>query len=72
MGLTDYSPFPPDPHMPHGLSYHVWCTKWWQRILSIPKEMNPLTDRRGINCAQQQTDHYAWFLAGSPISINIV
>jgi len=49
---------------PFGLSYAEWTQKWWQWIISIPKEQNPLNDLTGENSAQSQYGPI-WFLAGT-------
>jgi hypothetical protein len=50
---------------PYGVKYGEWTTKWWQWLLSIPKDVNPLNDDTGQNCAQKQ-EGPVWFLAGTP------
>ena len=54
--------------MPYDIEYDIWCIRWWQWLLSIPREYNPLTDIKGENCAQNQTDPFAWFLASTFVS----
>jgi hypothetical protein len=49
---------------PNGLPYGQWTAKWWQWAYSIPKDVNPLTDTTGKNCADGQTGP-VWFLAGT-------
>ena len=50
---------------PYGATYGTWTVKWWQWLLSIPLDMNPLTDQTGRywNSAQPLSD--VWFLAGN-------
>jgi hypothetical protein len=55
--------FPPDA-MPYNMTYGEWSAKWWQWILSIPTENNPLNDDSGRNCAVEQTGP-VWFLVGT-------
>jgi hypothetical protein len=50
------------------LSYGEWSAKWWQWVLSIPKETNPATDTTGKDCAQNQ-EGPVWFLAGTVDSL---
>jgi hypothetical protein len=69
-GFTDNQKsivFPPD-SKPYGLSYNEWSAKWWQWVLSIPANTNPMNDRTGQNCAvgQQGT---VWFLVGTSGSV---
>jgi hypothetical protein len=40
-----------------------WTAEWWQYILSIPVNPNPLLDSTGTNCALVQHGP-VWFLAG--------
>ncbi|HEY6882695.1 MAG TPA: hypothetical protein VI278_01505, partial [Nitrososphaeraceae archaeon] len=61
---NNVSIFPPG-SKPYALSYGQWSTKWFQWAFSIPKDKNPITDDSGKNCAINQNDQYAWFLAGS-------
>jgi hypothetical protein len=49
---------------PYGLSYGEWSAKWWQWLLQIPPETNPILDTTGVNCAQGQSGH-VWFLPGT-------
>jgi hypothetical protein len=55
--------FPPDT-MPYNMTYGEWSAKWWQWILSIPTENNPLNDDNGRNCAVEQSGP-VWFLVGT-------
>jgi hypothetical protein len=55
--------FPPDA-MPYNMTYGEWSAKWWQWILSIPTENNPLNDDNGRNCAVEQSGP-VWFLVGT-------
>jgi hypothetical protein len=59
---------------PYGLSYAEWTAKWWQWAMQIPTSVNPITDKTGASCAQNQSGP-VWFLAGSsgaPIIRNCV
>jgi len=49
---------------PYGTSYAKWTSKWWQWVLSIPVENNPVNDNTGKNCAINQSGP-VWFLAGT-------
>jgi hypothetical protein len=39
---------------PYGLSYEEWTIKFWQWLLSIPADKNPITDTTGKLCRQNQ------------------
>ena len=39
--------------------------EWWQWIMEIPSEVNPLLDTTGINCGENQQGP-TWFLVGTP------
>jgi hypothetical protein len=49
---------------PFGHTYGEWSARWWQWAAQIPSNINPVTDKTGINCAQNQSGP-VWFLAGS-------
>jgi len=49
---------------PYGVSYAEWTAKWWQWVLSLPVENNPVNDTTGKNCAINQSGP-VWFLAGT-------
>jgi hypothetical protein len=55
---------------PYGITYGAWTVKWWQWLLLIPLDMNPLTDQTGRywNSVQPLSD--VWFLAGNFGSTN--
>lgn len=55
------SMFPIDSR-PYGLSYVEWTIKWWQWLLSIPKQDNPAFDITGINSNLNQNDPDVFFL----------
>ena len=55
--------FPPDA-IAYNMTYGEWSAKWWQWILSIPTENNPLNDDNGRNCAVEQSGP-VWFLVGT-------
>jgi hypothetical protein len=55
--------FPPD-SAPYNLTYGEWSAKWWQWVLSLPQDINPLVDQTGEHCAQAQSGP-VWFLAGT-------
>lgn len=54
---------PPNSH-PYGHTYGEWSNAWWQWVLSIPTDNNPLLDSTGADCAQGQSGR-VWFLAGT-------
>lgn len=56
--------FPPG-SKPYGQSYGQWSIKWWQWVLSIPTDRNPINDENGKYCATSQNDQNVWFLSGS-------
>ena len=60
---NEISVFPKDSN-PYGVSYAEWTARWWQWILSLPKERSPALDETGENCAQHQNGP-VWFLAGT-------
>jgi hypothetical protein len=43
----------------------ILTADWWQWILEIPKEINPLLDETGDNCDVNQQGS-VWFLVGTP------
>jgi hypothetical protein len=49
---------------PYGLSYSAWTARWWQWVLSVPLERNPLKDDRNRYYALNQSGP-VWFLAGA-------
>ncbi len=53
---------PPQSH-PNNLSYGQWTAAWWQWVLSVPADRNPLIDETGANAAQGQWGP-VWFLVG--------
>lgn len=50
---------------PYGLSYGEWSVKWWQWVLSIPEDKNPIKDKSGTYCGVNQNNPHVWFLVGS-------
>ena len=55
--------FPPQSH-PYGKSYGEWAAKWWQWVMSIPADRNPLTDETG-EFADEGQGGPVWFAAGT-------
>lgn len=55
--------FSPDSD-PYGVSYAEWTARWWQWVLSLPLEANPVNDTTGKNCTINQRGP-VWFLAGT-------
>jgi len=53
---------PPQSH-PHGYTYGEWGAKWWQWVLSIPSQDNPLLDTTGASASVGQSGS-VWYLAG--------
>lgn len=49
---------------PHGKTYGEWAAAWWQWVLSIPADRNPLTDSTGEFAGEGQ-DGPVWFVAGT-------
>ncbi len=47
-----------------GKSYNEWVVAWWQWVLSIPADRNPLTDETGAFGGEGQSGP-VWFLAGT-------
>jgi hypothetical protein len=48
----------------YGITYPEWTARWWQWVLSIPRNNNPLIDDSGKNSANNQSGP-VWFLAGT-------
>src|ERR1051325_2933921 len=48
----------------YGHSYGEWAALWWQWVLAIPADENPLTDTTGEFCDVGQAGP-VWFLAGT-------
>jgi hypothetical protein len=66
-GYGDYDQTPlvaPIWSKPGGQTYGRWAAEWWQWVVGVPAEVNPLLDADGSNCAQRQVGD-VWFLAGS-------
>ncbi|MFO0794095.1 MAG: hypothetical protein U0586_08515 [Candidatus Brocadiaceae bacterium] len=34
----------------YGMTYGDWSAAWWQYVLSIPTDTNPVLDTTGANC----------------------
>jgi hypothetical protein len=54
---------------PFGLSLSDWSTKWWQWLLSMPKEINPTNDATGENASIGQFDPNVFFLCQTVESV---
>jgi hypothetical protein len=52
---------------PYGLTYGEWTAKYWQWVMAIPQNNNPITDQSGKNCAVNQNDTHVFFLAGTTV-----
>ena len=50
-----------------GLTYGEWSAKWWQYVLSIPEDENPLAGATGTNCIYQQIGNVG-LIAFDPLS----
>ena len=51
---------------PYGSSYEDWTIKFWQWLLSIPSDKNPVTDTTGELCGESQNSTLpVFFLAFS-------
>jgi hypothetical protein len=49
---------------PYGLSYAEWTARWWQWVLSIPLQNNPIKDEMNKYYDVNQSGP-VWFLAGT-------
>jgi hypothetical protein len=49
---------------PHGKSYGDWVAAWWQWVMSIPADRNPLTDETGEFAGEDQQGK-VWFVPGT-------
>ena len=47
-----------------GSTFGQWTAKWWNWIMSIPHDTNPIVDKSGVHCALGQSGD-VWFLAGT-------
>jgi hypothetical protein len=56
--------FPPEENV-FGLSYGDWSAAWWQYVLSIPADTNPIFDTTGANCDIEQGKSPVFFLVGA-------
>jgi hypothetical protein len=50
--------------LPLGMSYQQWSANWWQWVMAIPYNMNPIFDTTGADCGLNQSGP-VWFLAGT-------
>ena len=50
---------------PYGRTFGAWTAEWWQWIMAIPKERNPLHDPTGEHWNIDQPSSDVWFLAGN-------
>jgi hypothetical protein len=51
---------------PYNMTYEDWIIKFWQHISSLPAERNPVTDKTGEYCGEDQSSLDIFFLAFSP------
>lgn len=61
---TNPGVFPKD-SKPFGMSYEDWTIKFWQWLLPIPKDRNPVSDQTGKHSGEEQGDLPVFFLAFS-------
>jgi hypothetical protein len=54
---------------PFGMTYGEWSARWWQYIISIPPEDNPLFDFNGAKCGVGQYGP-VFFLVGVGVNDN--
>jgi len=54
----------PPQSQPYGKSYGEWAAEWWQWVLSIPADRNPLTDETGEFADEGQSGP-VWFAPGT-------
>src|SRR5262249_11597237 len=47
-----------------GKTYAQWSAAWWQWVMGIKKDRNPVLDKTGALAAERQTEK-VWFLAGN-------
>jgi hypothetical protein len=50
---------------PYNLTYGDWTVKFWQWLLSIPADSNPIADETGERCGENQSNLPVFFLAFS-------
>jgi hypothetical protein len=50
---------------PYGLTYGEWTTRWWDWIMTIPKEKSPLLDDTGARWNTNQPSSDIWYLIGN-------
>lgn len=50
---------------PYGFTYGEWTVKWWNWIMSIPKEKSPLLDETGGRWNTDQPSSDVWYLIGN-------
>ncbi len=54
-----------------GLTYGEWSAEWWQYVLSIPENENPLTGGTGTNCVYQRIGNVG-LVAADPLSASTI
>lgn len=65
VALADSNPHVVSPNSTvFGYKYSEWSAQWWQFVLSIPADVNPLTDGSGSLCVVGQHGP-VWFLMGA-------
>jgi hypothetical protein len=68
--MTVIEVFTPDLKL-YGRTYGEWTAKWWQWLLSKPKDKNPAIDDTGKNAGIGQNDPNVWFLAGTFVNMSV-
>lgn len=56
---------------PYNVIYGEWTARWWQWVMSIPIDTNPLVDTTGKYCSQGQGGP-VWYLCGTSGKIHSV
>lgn len=46
---------------PYGVSYEDWTIRFWQWLLPIPEDRNPMTDNTGERCGERQNSTFPVF-----------
>lgn len=56
---------------PNGASYQDWTARYWQWLLSVPSDVNPVYYKDGSNCYKNQPEGNVWFLVGETEGIAV-
>lgn len=66
LAASDNIVLPVDSQAMTGKTYGEWSANWWQTVLSLPADENPLLDDTGATCALgQDPDSPVFFLVDS-------